>query len=70
MSEPTRLTWRPTELPPVTGLGLAFWRKMIRQRKIKFSKVEGAVLIHDADLRRFLEGKKEGDESECQAAKQ
>ena len=60
----TKICWRPRELPTATGLSLPFWRKMILQKKVKFQKVQGAVVIFDDDLRSFLEGREEGDENE------
>lgn len=57
--EVPKLSWRLKELPPVTGLSEPFWRKMVRLKKVKFRRVEGAILILDRDLRQFLEGRKE-----------
>jgi hypothetical protein len=45
----------------VTGLSLPFWRKMIRLKKIKFRRVEGAIIILDEDLQEFLKGREERD---------
>jgi hypothetical protein len=60
-----KLTWRLKELPPATGLGEAFWRKMVQLKKIPTRKVEGAILIADEDLREFLRGRQESDEAEA-----
>jgi hypothetical protein len=49
-----KLSWRLKELPAATGLGLAFWRKMVKERKINTQPVEGAIVILDEDLREFL----------------
>ena len=57
-------------MPPVTGLSLPFWRKMVLHKKVKARKVQGAVVILDADLQEFLKGKEEGDESEAADPKQ
>jgi len=63
-----KLSWRLKELPAATGLTLGFWRKVVRLKKIKARRVEGAIVILDADLREFLEGKEEGDETGPQTA--
>lgn len=53
-----KVAWRLKELPAATGLTLAFWRKVVRLKKIKFHKPEGtAIVILDEDLREFLKGK-------------
>jgi len=52
-----RLSWRLAELPPVTGLSLPFWRKMVIERKIRSRKpAGGAIVILDEDLKAFLAG--------------
>jgi hypothetical protein len=56
-----KISWRPAELPAVTGLSLAFWRKAIQQKKIKSRRVGTAVIILDSDLREFLKGKEAGN---------
>jgi hypothetical protein len=65
-----KLSWRLKELPPATGLSQAFWRKMVRLKKVKARHVEGAIVILDSDLKTFLEGREEGDESESTSANQ
>ncbi|HEY7184454.1 MAG TPA: hypothetical protein VIC84_23660 [Blastocatellia bacterium] len=54
-----RLCWRLKELPAATGLTLAFWRKMVRLKRVKVSKPEGssAIVIFHADLLEFLKGR-------------
>jgi len=47
-----KLSWRLKELPAATGLTVAFWRKVIREGKIKAQEVEGAIM--DDVLREFL----------------
>lgn len=49
-----KLSWRLKELPPATGLSVAFWRKMVRLKKIEAQEVEGAIVIMDDVLREFL----------------
>ena len=52
----TRLCWRLTELPAVTGLSLAYWRKMRTQRRIPAQRIGGAVIVMHDDLVRYLTG--------------
>lgn len=62
---PRRVSWRLTELPPVTGLSLGYWRKVARSGKLPVRKLgeNGAVVVLDDDLRFFLAGEGgEGDE--------
>jgi hypothetical protein len=63
-----KLAWRLKELPPATGLTEAFWRKVVRLKKIKVRRVEGAIVILDSDLRAFLEGRE--DQPEPQSARE
>lgn len=65
-----KLSWRLKELPPATGLSMAFWRKAVLHRKVRARKVGGAVVILDSDLQEFLKGKEEGGESEPTTANQ
>lgn len=51
-----KLSWRLAELPPATGLSLAFWRKVVRTGRLRSRKVCGAVIVLDADLQEFLAG--------------
>ena len=53
-SENQRLAWRLKELPPVTGLSLAYWRKVVRLGLLPAHKRDGAVIVMDSDLREFL----------------
>jgi hypothetical protein len=55
------LSWRLKELPPATGLTLAFWRKQVRLKNIPVRKIGGAIVILDTDLKEFLKGKEEGN---------
>lgn len=53
-------------MPPATGLGMPFWRKVIQLKKIRVRKPNGgAVVILDEDLRAFLAGE-EKDETRDQ----
>jgi hypothetical protein len=65
-----KLSWRLKELPAATGLTEPFWRKMVRLKKVKARKVEGALVILDEDLRQFLKGRESGGESEPTTANQ
>ncbi len=68
-----RLSWRLTELPAVTGLSLAFWRKVARMGGLPVRKVQGAVIVLDDDLRAYLSGSnKQGKEptQSCRAEPQ
>lgn len=65
-----KLAWRLKELVAATGLSLPFWRKMTQLNKVKWRKVQGAVLIMDEDLREFLQGRKKGDENESPTTNQ
>lgn len=51
-----RQCWRLFELPPATGLSLAFWRKVVRTGRLRSRKVCGAVIVLDLDLQEFLAG--------------
>lgn len=53
-----KLSWRLKELPAATGLTVAFWRKMVRLKKIEVQEVEGAIVIMDDVLREFLTRRK------------
>jgi hypothetical protein len=57
-SKSQRLAWRLRELPPVTGLSLAYWRKVVRSGALRARKLDGAVIVLDADLQEFLAGAK------------
>jgi hypothetical protein len=59
-----KLSWRLKELPAATGLTEAFWRKVVRLKKIKARRVEGAIVILDSDLKAFLAGKEEAQKSD------
>jgi len=61
-----KVSWRLGELPPATGLSLAFWRKMVRLKKIRHRKVEGALIILDEDLREFLAGTSQNNKAQNQ----
>ena len=58
-SQNQRLAWRLGELPPVTGLSLAFWRKAVRLGWVPAQKPKGsgAIVILDRDLRDYLESR-------------
>jgi hypothetical protein len=56
-----KLCWRLKELPAATGLTLPFWRKVVRLKKVRVRKVEGAIVILDSDLREFLKGRETGE---------
>jgi hypothetical protein len=54
-----RISWRLRELPAVTGLSLAFWRKAVQLGWVPAQKPEGsaAIVILDRDLRAYLESR-------------
>ncbi len=58
-----KVSWRLKELPAATGLTMAFWRKVVRLKKIRTRKVGSAIVILDSDLREFLNGKETGGET-------
>ena len=76
----TKISWRVGQLPDVTGLSEAFWRKAVRLEWLPVRRVGGAVIILDEDLKAFLKGQEEtsasaevqhstGDHASAQPAK-
>ena len=61
-----KLSWRLKELPPATGLTMAFWRKAVLLKRVRTRKVGSAVIILDSDLRAFLEGEEGGGDPAIQ----
>jgi len=53
-----RLTWRTRELSAATGLSEPTIRRALRMGELKAQRVGRAVLIEDAEARRFLAGEK------------
>lgn len=60
-----RICWRLAELPAVTGLSLAYWRKVRQENKIPARRIRGgAVIVMHEDLVRYLAGITEGGDGE------
>jgi hypothetical protein len=54
----SRIAWRINqELAFATGFSVAFWRKVVLERKIDVQEVEGGIVIMDDVLRDFLKRK-------------
>jgi len=54
----TKISWRINrDLEIATGFSVAFWRKMVLERKIDVLEVEGRIAIADEALREFLNRK-------------
>jgi len=51
----TKISWRINrDLEFATGFSVAFWRKLVLERKIDVLEVEGGIAIADETLREFL----------------
>jgi len=51
-----KLSWRLCEISGATGLSLPFLRKEQYAGNLKTRKIGGAVIVLDADLKRYLTG--------------
>ena len=56
-----RVAWRLSELASSSGLSLSFIRKEIRNGRLAVRRAGAAVLVLDAEFRRYLEGPTDGE---------